>query len=53
LRIQRRLRQSDFGTVPTRTIARIERGESAKPQRRTLEAIAGSLGVQPEEITTY
>jgi len=53
LRIQRGLRQSDFDNVPSKTIARIERGEIARPQRRTLEAIAGRLGVAAEEIETF
>ncbi len=53
LRIQRGLRQSDFEPVPAKTIARIERGEVSEPRDATLEAIAGKLGVQPEEIGTY
>jgi hypothetical protein len=53
LRIQRGLLQSNFGPVPAKTIARIERGEIRKPQRRTLEAIARRLGVSPQEIDTF
>jgi hypothetical protein len=53
LRLQRQLRQSDFGDVPKKTIARIERGEVSKPHGTTLARIAGVLGVTPEEIESY
>ncbi len=53
LRLQRRLRQSDFGEIPAKTIARIERGEIGKPQQRTLDLIARKLGVAPEEIASF
>jgi hypothetical protein len=53
LRIQRGLRQTDFGDVPAKTMARIERGEIAKPQRRTLAAIAEKLGVSSQEIGAF
>jgi hypothetical protein len=53
LRMQRGLRQSDFGGVPGKTIARIERGEIAKPHRGTLAAIGQKLGVSPDEIETF
>ena len=53
LRIQRGLRQSDFGSVTGKTIARIERGEIMSPQARTLEAVAKRLAVAPEELQTF
>ena len=53
LRIQRGLRQTDFGNVPAKTLARIERGEITKAQRRTLAAIAEKLGVSPQEMETF
>jgi hypothetical protein len=53
LRLQRGLRQTDFGHVPAKTMARIERGEIAKPQERTLRAIAKKLGLAPQEIEMY
>lgn len=53
LRILRGLRQSDFSPLPAKTIARIERAEVAKPHGRTLNQIAGHLGVDPEEIESY
>ena len=53
LRVLKGLRQSDFGTIPARTIARIERGETGKPHRATLRKIAKRLGVVTEEIASY
>jgi hypothetical protein len=53
LRVLKGLRQSDFGTIPARTIARIERGETGKPHRATLLKLAKRLGVVPEEIERY
>ena len=53
LRFMRGLRQNDFGEVAAKTIARIERGETAAPHGRTLDAIAARLAVQPHEITSY
>lgn len=53
LRLQRRLRQSDFAPVSPRTIMRIEAGESGKPHGSTLERIADRLGVAPEEIEEF
>ena len=47
------LRQTDFGQVPAKTMARIERGEIAKPQQRTLKAIANKLGMALQEIETF
>jgi hypothetical protein len=52
LRLQRGLRQSDFG-FPQRTIARIESGVVAKPHPATVRQIADCLGVQPDEIETF
>jgi hypothetical protein len=53
LRLQRGLRQSDFGDVAAKTIARIERGETEAPHGQTLATIAGRLQVEPSEITSY
>jgi hypothetical protein len=53
LRVLRGLRQGDFSPLPAKTIARIERGEVAKPHGRTLEQIARRLGVGADEIETY
>lgn len=53
LRLQRHLRQSDFGEISAKTIARIERGETAAPHGQTLAAIAARLQVEPNEIPSY
>lgn len=53
LRILRGLRQRDFVLLSAKTIARIERGEVAKPHGRTLTRIADRLGVAPGEIESY
>jgi hypothetical protein len=53
LRLLRGLRQADFGDVTAKTIARIERGETAAPHGQTLRAIAALLEVEPDEITDY
>jgi len=53
LRILRGLRQSDFTPLPPKTIARIERGEVAKPHGPTLVRIADRLGVAAGEIESY
>jgi transcriptional regulator with XRE-family HTH domain len=50
LRKQRRLKRSDFAPISSKEIARIERSEVEKPHAKTLGAIAGRLGVRPEEI---
>jgi hypothetical protein len=53
LRLQRRLKRSDFEGISEMTIARIERGEIDRPHRKTLEAIARRLGVEPDEIESF
>jgi DNA-binding XRE family transcriptional regulator len=53
LRLQRGLRQADFGDVAAKTIARIERGETDAPHGQTLRAIAARLQVEPDEILSY
>lgn len=53
LRILRRLSRSDFPGISSKTIARIERGETEKPQGRTLGNLARVLGVAPDEIESY
>ena len=53
LRKQRGLSQSDFPNVARKTIYRIETGEIEKPHGTTLNRIARTLGVAPEEIEAY
>lgn len=53
LRLQRGLRQDDFGDVPARTIARIENGEVATPRQATLAAIARVLGTTVEGLAGW
>jgi hypothetical protein len=53
LRLLRGLRQSDFGDVAAKTIARIERGETGAPHGQTLATIAARLQVEPNEITSF
>ena len=53
LRIQRQLTRNDFPGVAAKTVARIERGETGKPQGKTLGILAKTLGVSPDEIDTY
>jgi hypothetical protein len=53
LRLLRGLRQSDFGDVAAKTIARIESGATEAPHGHTLGAIAARLEVEPDEIMSY
>ena len=53
VRLQRGLRQSDFGDVTAKTIARIERCETNAPHGHTLATIAARLKIEPNEITSY
>lgn len=53
LRLQRRLKRSDFPGAASKTIARIERNEVGRPHGTTLEAIARRLGVRADQIETY
>lgn len=53
LRLQRGVSRDGFRGITPKTIARIERGEVAKPQARTLARIAKKLGVEPDEIETF
>lgn len=53
LRLQRRLKRSDFPDVSSKTIARIERGDVERPRGKTLDAIAKRLRVAPDQIETY
>lgn len=53
LRIQKGLSRRDFGSLSSKTIARIERNEVEKPRGETLRTIADRLGVEPEEIESY
>jgi hypothetical protein len=53
LRLQRGLGRHAFPGITAKTIARIERGEVKEPHDDTLAAIASTLGVKPEDISTY
>ncbi len=53
LRLQTGLGRDAFPKVTEKTLARIERNEVARPHRRTLERIAGTLGVSVEQLGTY
>ena len=53
LRILRHLSRGEFPGISSKTIARIERGETEKPQGKTLETLAKVLEVAPTEIDTY
>jgi hypothetical protein len=53
LRLQRALRREDFDGISAKEIARIERGEVAKPHAETVGKLAARLGVKPEDIETY
>lgn len=53
LRLARGIPRAGFGGIAAKTIARIERGEIAKPQAHPLARIAKTLGVEPSEIETF
>lgn len=53
LRLQRGVAREDVPGVSAKTIARIERGEVARPRRRTLDALSRALGVAPDEIEQF
>jgi DNA-binding Xre family transcriptional regulator len=54
LRKLRGLSREDFAPeVAAKTIARIERGEVQRIQKKTLEALARRLQVRPEDIATF
>lgn len=53
LRLQRGLRRSDFSGISDKEVARIERGEVGRPQRRTLARLAKTLGVGVADIESY
>jgi hypothetical protein len=53
LRLSRGVGRADFPGLDEKTVARIERGEVARPQRRTLKIIARRLGVAVEEIGEF
>lgn len=53
LRNQRGLSQSDFPHVSRKTLSRIEKGEVEKPHSITLNRIAETLDVTPNEIESY
>lgn len=54
LRKQRGLRREDFQpALSAKTIARIEQGKVKRIQRKTLNALAEHLAVEPDEIETF
>jgi DNA-binding Xre family transcriptional regulator len=53
LRRERGIRRDDFEGISEKEIARLERGEVAKPHTDTLEKLASRLGVKAEEIGRY
>lgn len=53
LRLLKGLSRRDFVPLSAKSIARIERGEVARPRDATLRRIARKLGVEPNEIETY
>jgi hypothetical protein len=53
LRLQKGLSRSDFASLSSKTIARIERGDVEAPRGETLEVIARRLGVPAGEIGSY
>lgn len=53
LRLQRGLSRRDFSGVTEKAIARLERNEVSRPRRKTLEAVASTLGVPVEELESY
>jgi len=53
LRLQKRLKRTDFAPLAAKTIARIERNEIAKPHGKSLEIIAQRLRVPVDDIETY
>jgi len=53
LRKQLKMKRTDFEPLNSKAIARIERGEVAKPHARTIALIAQKLKIQPEEIENY
>lgn len=53
LRLQKRLRQSDFPGVTAKEIARIERGKVKKPHRETLQKIADRTGIPVDQLQSY
>lgn len=53
LRLLKGLSRRDFAPLSAKSIARIERGEVARPRDETLRRIARKLEVEPEAIETY
>lgn len=53
LRLLKGLSRRDFAPLSAKSVARIERGEVARPRAETLRRIARKLEVEPEEIATY
>jgi hypothetical protein len=53
LRILRHLSRDDFPGITSKTIARIERGETERPHGKTLENLAKVLQVASSDIESY
>lgn len=53
LRLQRGLSRADFPGLSEKQVARIERGDTARPRTSTLRRFAERLGVEVEELGSY
>ncbi|HEU4561875.1 MAG TPA: helix-turn-helix domain-containing protein [Longimicrobium sp.] len=53
LRLLKGVARCDFPGISEKQIARIERGEIAKPHKATVTSIAERLGVHPSDIPSY
>ena len=53
LRLQRKLRQSDFPGITAKTVARIERGEVETPNAKTMAILAKRLGVEADQLAEF
>jgi hypothetical protein len=53
LRMQRQLTRNDFPGLDPKTLARIERGEVAKPHAGTVRLISQRLGVAVDELRSF
>lgn len=53
LRLQKGLAREDFGALSAKTIARLERGEVARPHAHTLRALARRLRVKPAQLGSF
>jgi hypothetical protein len=52
-RLERGLKRSDFAPLDAKTVARIERNETTRPQGETLETICRHLDMTVAELETF